>query len=276
MEQRGGVSPSGRDPEAPAVQPRAHATPVDWDDVTVDETDLAGFADRTAAKRLQRLLADQEIVLRLSVEGFDGPTWQKVAAALAEYGWAVMDAWVITGHVFVECRKKGLGGDELTAPTGGIPRDEALELARDTVADALVNFRDQVLKQGKWNPAKGASLSTYFVGNCLLRFVNHYRSWRTRRGRLLRTIECDADRQDDRRASPEVVVVGRLMGEQRAAEMLAPIDDPTNREILDLAGQGYGVDEIAELTGLGYKQVESRLYRSRRTLRDGLEGAAGA
>jgi DNA-directed RNA polymerase specialized sigma24 family protein len=266
MEQNRGEGVPGRPGEALAVQPRVVAE------------ELAGFADRDEAKRLQRLLADQEIMLRLSVEGFGGKTWQTVAEALVAYAWAVMEAWVATGQVFRKCREKGLGGDKLVPPPGGIPPEEARQLAYDTVADALINFRDQVLKKGRWNPAKGATLSTYFVGNCLLRFVNRYRSWRTRWTRLSRSVEYDSVRRSDERPDPADTVVDLIVGTERAAKLLEPIGDSVNRAIITYDAQGYGVDEIAEIMSLPYKAVEARLYRARRSLRETwiAEGQASA
>jgi len=34
-----------------------------------------------------------------------------------------------------------------------------------------------VLIPGAWDPAKGASITTYFVGQCLMRFPDTYRPW---------------------------------------------------------------------------------------------------
>ncbi len=50
-------------------------------------------------------------------------------------------------------------------------------MAGEVVTVALAPFRDEVLLPGLWDPAKGASLTTYFVGQCILRFPNVYRSW---------------------------------------------------------------------------------------------------
>ncbi len=78
--------------------------------------------------------ADAALMIRLSVEGSRARPWRRVAEALVEYGFTVMRSWVVTGHVFVKLREKGR---PLDAPTAGIPRDDALELAEDTVAEAI-------------------------------------------------------------------------------------------------------------------------------------------
>lgn len=233
---------------SPGVQPR------------VSEADVAEFAGTASARHLERLDADQTIMLRLSAEGFGGSEWEAVAGALVEYGWSVMRAWIVTGRVFVRCREKGLGGDELAPPVDGLARDDALELADETVAEALVNFRDHVLAAGRWDASRGASLTTFFVGNCLLRFVNVYRKWGAARRREILTYKAGFDLVDF--DDPATVVTAN----ERVVELLAREHDLLNRAIVQLTADNYGVDEIAELVGMSSKQVESRLYRTRKRL----------
>jgi hypothetical protein len=113
-----------------------------------------------------------------------------------------MGAWIVTGHVFVKCREKGLAGDELLPPPNGIARDDALELANDTVSEALINFRDNVLAAGRWDASRGASLTTFFIGNCLLRFANVYRKWRVATRRVVVTPTVDPTLSDSSPTSP--------------------------------------------------------------------------
>lgn len=216
--------------------------------------------------------ADSALMLRLSVDGFDGTTWRRVAEALVEYGYTVMRAWVVTGHVFVKLREKGRPVDP---PTNGIPRADALELAEDAVADAIIHFRDRVLKRGLWDPMKGASLTTYFIGNCLMfQFPNLYRAWRRDRASVARIESVGSDDGRDHpvtflpsRDDPAREVVDRDDARRATAEILQPITGETNKVILRLRAEGFGIDEIAELLGLEYDAVESRIYRARQKLR---------
>ena len=234
--------------------------------------DLKDFRHTPEARRLEVLEADAALMLRLSVEGFEGPAWRRVAEALVEYGYTVMRAWVVTGHVFVKLRERGR---PLDAPTKGIPRSDALELAEDTVADAIVHFRDRVLKRGIWDPSKGASLTTYFIGNCLMfQFPNLYRAWRAGRERAARLDHVAGVSDRDHpimlipsRDDPEGAVVDRDHAHRATSEILEPISSATNKTILRLRAEGFGVDEIAELLGLEYKAVESRIYRAREAIR---------
>ena len=105
--------------------------------------------------------ADAALMMRLSVEGFEGRTWRRVAEALVEYGFTVMRSWVVTGHVFVKLTEKGR---PLEAPSAGIPRHDGARVAEDTVAEAIVHFRDRVLRARSLGPGEGASLTTSSSG----------------------------------------------------------------------------------------------------------------
>jgi hypothetical protein len=85
-------------------------------------------------------------------------------------------AWLRQGAIIGKCRERGAGLPE--PPLGALSRpDVAGELAAETVAKALNTFRNTVLIPGRWNPARGASLKTFFIGQCLIRFPNIYRAW---------------------------------------------------------------------------------------------------
>lgn len=234
----------------------------------VSREDLAEFDQTDVARRVARLEADAALMMQLSAEGFDGNAWEKVSDALVEYGWQVMRAWIVTGQVFVKLREKGHRG--LRPPADGIPRNDALDLAQTVVADAIVHFRDKVLRLGKWDPTKGANLTTFFIGNCLrFQFPNLYRSWLTEQRRAAMTVEVGrADRRgrlvED--SDPAGHVVGNDASKHAVEALLEPVTDPTNRTILRLRADGYDIDEIAELLQMDYKSVESRIYRARRKL----------
>jgi hypothetical protein len=81
------------------------------------------------------------------------------------------------GLIFGKCRERGLGGLE-EPPPGAMTRPDVVEeLANQTVAKSLHYFRENVLMRGQWNPNRGASIKSYFIGQCLIRFPNIYRAW---------------------------------------------------------------------------------------------------
>jgi hypothetical protein len=128
-------------------------------------------------RRRQRIADDVNLITWLALNGFEGPSYEEFASELAKYGFAVIKAWIMKGVIFVRCREKGLGG--LAEPPLGVltERDVADELASETVAKALRHFRDDVLMTARWDAARGASIKTFFIGQCLIRFPNIYRSW---------------------------------------------------------------------------------------------------
>ena len=87
----------------------------------------------------------------------------------------------------------------------------------ETTAKALVFFRDQVLLGKRWNVNAGATVTTYFVGACLLAFPNVFRRWQGEQRRLSRAyavgkIKCPEGRGlgDHAGADPEDEVVTRM------------------------------------------------------------------
>ena len=84
--------------------------------------------------------------------------------------------------------------------------------------------------------------------------------------RLWQCVEYDAERHGGQERDPQVLLVERISESERVEARLASVRDPQNRLILQYVAEGYDLDEVAELTGLRYKQVESRLYRMRQKL----------
>ena len=111
----------------------------------------------------------------------------------------------------------------------------------------------------------------------MFQFPNLYRTWRREFFRS-RTREepIHSDGERDHPAlelqspdDPALDVVAADHTRRVIAETLAPIGDETNKAILILRADGFGIDEIAETLGLDYAAVESRIYRARKKLRQG-------
>lgn len=214
------------------------------------------------AERLERLAADVALVDRLMWAGYTGPEWERFRAELARYGIVVTTSWIASGRMFVECAKKNFRG--LRRREG--LSDDALELAGETNAAALSYFRTDVLIPRVWDPTRGASITTFFVGACVLHFPNVYRRW-------LREAGVEQVRPDEDLAILEVVEdPGHYARPDGRAELVSSFEaaarDPVLREILILEAQGFTKQEIAVKLATSLKAVESRLYRFREE-RDG-------
>lgn len=118
---------------------------------------------------------------------------------MAEYGHPVIRAWLLSGRIVQKCREKLLWGVG-ALPVEGLPIDACTELAGIVVTEALITFHSKVLKQHKWDDERGATLKSYFVGHCCIRFVGLFRRWRRdergapRADSLHRTFELDPSR----------------------------------------------------------------------------------
>ncbi|GAB2740617.1 hypothetical protein [Amycolatopsis magusensis] len=202
----------------------------------------------TPAESAHRLLHDQRLRDALATDNFQGHGWDRFANDLAGYGLAVITAWIHTGHIFAECRRRNL-------TVGSIPALDAHdceELASDTVATAMIRFRDKALIGGKWNSAGGASLSTYFIGACVFAFHDRFAHWRNQHIRRRTTQELrppsDAETEAAFRASPayrapEPTVITNMMIEAAFDR----IDNSRLEFAIRLHTEGYSLAEIAEL-----------------------------
>jgi DNA-directed RNA polymerase specialized sigma24 family protein len=206
------------------------------------------------AEPLDRLSADVELIDRLMWAGYDGPEWKLFRTALAQYGVAVLYRWTLSGRIFVECERKGLGA---LPRRKHHDRDDALGIAGETVARAFLFFRDRVLVKGVWDPARGASVRTYFVGACVLHFPNEYR--RALGGERLGQHHSLAGEDD--MAIWEGSYFSRPDARAELASDFRAIRDTKTREIVLLKADGYAEREIARMLGTSRKAVESRLYR---------------
>jgi DNA-directed RNA polymerase specialized sigma24 family protein len=227
----------------------------------VDESDLSEF-DKDRSDYLRRLEVDASIVNELRGEGFEGPKYEYFANELAKYGIAVIRAWVRQGVIFAKVRSKGFGG--LAEAPRQILRDKdtAEELALLCVADALRTFRIYVLLPNKWDPKKGASIRTYFIGQCLIRFPNIYRKWLSETVDTVPAVVVAQEqyRLTDRGGSIEQSVQIRAEVET----VLAKIGKPRTQEIFVLFGAGYTQGEIAATLNVSVKTVEMAIANERK------------
>jgi predicted DNA-binding protein (UPF0251 family) len=158
-------------------------------------------------------------------------------------------------QIFFHCAKRGIGGLDRNRV---IPKDEAEELAIGTVGEAIEKFRDRVLIPGKWDHTKGATLKTYFIGQCVLRFPNVYRAWCHNTAPPPRI---NGQLVDGR---PGIINVDALQRLQDLEEI-----DTVAQEIAAMAAgdyMGYTHEEIAERLGTTARSVESKLWRHRQKI----------
>lgn len=246
------------DPQ-PAV---ARPVPREW---------LAPYA--ADAAHLDRLCADVELTEQMRQANYQGRDWDYVAEELIKYGYAVLIGWMRSGVIWKRLADYNIRG--LPAPPARQWDDEAWqELADFTMAIGVEKFRDTVLIPGRWDPRKRASLKTFFIGQCLFRFPNVYRSWYRNLTASEEEIPAEASLLDfacGGVAGPERQVV---LQEQVARE-LAGLDDRT-RTVLVLLEQGYDQSEVAGRLGTTRKSIEMIVRRNRVRRQQHGEGQHGA
>lgn len=222
--------------------------------------------ERTAAERLARLEGDRAVLRALEASGYDGKEWRYFQDVLASYGLAVIRAWLRDRSIFDQCARKGFGGLALPPRGAFDDPDTSMELAIETVAVALDSFRRTVLVPGKWDYRKGASVRTYFIGHCLLKFPNIYRTWyRTELpdGEILIPDDEVLDDFVEFLEGPEKTVADRDL----VSRLLGAMPNTDARRAFVLIALGKTQVEIAAQLHTTSKAVERMLDRARKQAR---------
>jgi hypothetical protein len=198
------------------------------------------LVDELADERehLQRLQADEDLLLALQLHEFTGRPWDRFSRELTRYGLGVLRAWIRHGTIYGKV--KALTGYKLGRIEDWPDPQTVEDLAADTVVAALIYFRDKVLKHHRWQSSGGASLGTFFIGQCLHQFANVYRSaLRAELDRIHQATTTSIDElpgdQFDIIKGIEVTIVAR----DAVAEAMALLSTDRARRALFLQETGY-------------------------------------
>lgn len=235
-------------------------------------------------ERINRLAGDAELVAELRRAGFRGREWDFLAGVLARYGIAVIGGWMRRGVIGEKLAEKRVQAPTLPqhALNDSLIRDE---IAVMTVGDALRVFQTDILPNNKWQPNRGAALTSYFIGQCLFRYGNAVQQWqRDNRpdvngtGYAISTDPHSLDEvvssQRDRASAADIE--DDLVRDETARQAVSNASNPRAARALALEVLGYSDREIAEDLGITPKAVSSLLERerarSRTTRRSAPEG----
>ena len=203
---------------------------------------------------------------------FEGPALQALTDELWIYGMPVMLSMLRTGEINKHCAQYG-HTVEIDADAREVlhtSRDERDALAFETVTAAMHFFTSKVLPQQKWDPERGASLQTYFVGALGLVFPRVYERWLTTRRKSLAIVSAALDTSFASGGSVP------LLSQLDPAEFVALRDtlerilkpaDSTTRAICTLIARGLTYAQIGEELHLSTAAVEARMYRLRKSTR---------
>ena len=196
--------------------------------------------------------------------GFSGPDYDWVRDEFVRYGLAVLAGWLKRGAIRGKCLEKRLRGVP-AAMAREFDYDTAYELAGESVARALDPFREKVLLAGRWDPRKGAALKTFFVGQCLIQFVDVAKAWERNEFRPSNVRRLDPDEHLTERVRG---VEDDVIEAQAAAEALAGVRRPEARKALVMQSMGYSVPQIAAALGMTVKAVERMLEYAKKNARE--------
>jgi DNA-directed RNA polymerase specialized sigma24 family protein len=206
---------------------------------------------------------DAALLTVLRREAFQGRAWEHFAESMARYALPIITSWIASLKIFKKCAEKGvrcpgppLGSERLT-------EDDASEMAIEIVGRALNNFRDKVLRPGRWSSQAGASLTGMFLTQCIFQFPNVYRHW------LQETepLPVDDFEKLESLETPSGDPVDLVMIREELAHALEHyVKDERVRYGLLLRAMGYSSRETAYLIGTTAKALDSTLRRHRRAL----------
>jgi hypothetical protein len=213
---------------------------------------------------------DRDLYDRLSDEEFADHAFEVLAVALVGYAYRVLHSWLATGEIYRQAALRGRPVSPSDAERIYLYThpDEIDEIVNEALGEALVYLRNCATSgEGKWDPAAGASLPTYFVGACVLRFPTVYRRWSRD---LQRQPPTDSYSDDNRliallpsHVDLELQIVSEILAEEKLNTM-----PPNVRRIVELRTGGRSFADIAELTGAtSARAIEGVLKRYRDGLR---------
>lgn len=224
-----------------------------------EEEDLRA---REHAERIERLAADVILHTRLALLEFTGPEYQQFQQELTRYGLDVMTGWLRTGKIFAKMREAGYG---LPGPPGdALDREAQDELAGETVTEALYRFHHDVLLRGGWDPTRGARLTTFFIGQCKIRFANIYRSWLDKEVPSRMLLEPGVDDYLLHSLAPAVdSPEWKAVARSYIRRGTRAINDPRAHRALEMIARDRPRAEIARELGMTEKALERMLANQR-------------
>lgn len=215
-------------------------------------------------ERLDRLDGDAELVAALRASAFTGPDYDYVQDELVRYGVAVLAGWMKRGSIGGICAQKRLRGVPVEVERR-FDYDTAYELAGESVARAVDPFRTKVLLPGRWDPRKGAALKTFFVGQCLIQFVEVAKAWVRHE---LPTFEAAGELDPEEHLTGHLPAVeDDVIRDRMSYNVLRSTTRPEARRALAMQALGYPVPDIARDLDMTVKAVERMLEYAKQTAR---------
>jgi len=260
----GVVGRAERDPAAPLVNMNRPISlpPLNVDQATVRRAYNPPYrrvrAGESPEEAERRLAPDIELHLHLAVQGFDGKAWSRAERVFVDYARTVVAAMIRDGRIFDQVARVTV----LAQPPRRLIEEEVQDLTMMSVAVGVRRLKTS-LKAGKWNPGKGASLTTSAVNKCTLAFIDEYKAFYARTFATPQHLPLVNDHPaplvDDHSNAA-------MAAERWLRQLPARSQTSDNFRILTLISEGHTQKAIAEHLGMSEKAVEGRMRRIRQTL----------
>lgn len=234
--------------------------------VEAAEAELTGVAADSVGPeqaRVERLREDQLLVEGVLEQGLNGIRHVALEDELIRYAVPILQHLLADGRLVskaVKLLRPPAPLDAWMHFTG----DDREEFAQEMVANVLPGFSKAVFVERRWTPGGGATLKTYFVNACIMRFARIQAQWlRDRQAVRPMGLEFDPDAFAGD-PDPAVTVIVR----DQVDRLLLKMPDEQLREVMVLRGAGWPAKSAAEQAGLTPKAAESRLARFRKNLEE--------
>ncbi len=213
-----------------------------------------------------RLEADRQLYADLAGTGFEGPGTELLLADLWRYGFDVVLAGMRTGTIYELCAMKGFGFTASEDEMEVLRRRADLrdEVAADCLHHAYQDFI-AILQAEYWDPDKGATLRTFFVGTCLFAFRDAFRRWARPRRRYLQMIDSYAGFERTREQSTDTAWFEKAVILRETLDLILDGVSINARAVCKqmLSEPNATQDEIGQMLGKSRKSVERHLSRVR-------------
>ncbi|MEV0773804.1 RNA polymerase sigma factor [Nocardia salmonicida] len=215
-----------------------------------DEVDIPDPYEQPV--RASEIAAQAQVVEMARKGGVESKFHRQLEASLSTEAARVLNFWLRTGRIFSQARRRVIGADLKPTPAEleQLERDRQLreDLVQEILTRAIEKFREQMREGTGWSPDGGASLLTYFITNCVLKFIDVFRKFRTAN---------DTETQLRSKAVADFVVHARgelhlasaesvdtVLGDRHIAQILFELSD-RDRRILAAYHLGFSPAEIA-------------------------------
>ncbi|SRR6266487_1102173 len=232
----------------------------------IAESDLVGgHAWRNARNSI---LQDQGRVNEIVRLGIAGKSFPDLLGELAEYGFAVMMAWMRTGTIFVRCSAIGRPVRQVNRTLDLTP-EARRTISNATVSSAIQLFAKNAVIAGKWQPEQGASLKTFFIGACILTFTNEFNRWANEQRRwanqhyLAPNPEADETYRPGRAVGSFDPTAEEIINTEAEHALLLNIKDQQTRTLAYRIGRGETFSEAGAAVGLSEGAARNRIRRLR-------------